>query len=319
MIALWMYPLAIATGNTYVLKPTEKAPSASILLTKYLHDLGLPDGVVNIVNGSKDTVNGILTHPDIKAISFVGSNKVGEYIHDVGSKHGKRVQANLGAKNHATVLLEDANRASTIKALAGAAFGAAGQRCMALSVVILVGDLEESKDWTRDIVEEAKKLKVGNGFVEGVDVGPLISNDAKARAETIIQQSIDEGATCMLDGRGVSVEGYEGGNFIGPTVINLSDQRYADPDKKITNPAYTEEIFAPVLTILTVPTLDDAISISNSNKYGNGTAIFTTSGGAARKYQYEIEAGQVGINVPIPVPLPFFSFTGNKSSIRGDV
>ena len=319
MIALWMYPLAIATGNTYVLKPTEKAPSASILLTKYLHDLGLPDGVVNIVNGSKDTVNGILTHPDIKAISFVGSNKVGEYIHDVGSKHGKRVQANLGAKNHATVLLEDANRASTIKALAGAAFGAAGQRCMALSVVILVGDLEESKDWTRDIVEEAKKLKVGNGFVEGVDVGPLISNDAKARAETIIQQSIDEGATCMLDGRGVSVEGYEGGNFLGPTVINLSDQQYADPDKKITNPAYTEEIFAPVLTILTVPTLDDAISISNSNKYGNGTAIFTTSGGAARKYQYEIEAGQVGINVPIPVPLPFFSFTGNKSSIRGDV
>ena len=171
MIALWMYPLAIATGNTYVLKPTEKAPSASLLLTKYLHDLGLPPGVVNIVNGSKDTVDGILTHPDVKAISFVGSNKAGEYIHDVGSRNGKRVQANLGAKNHATVLMNDADRASTIKALVGAAFGAAGQRCMALSVVILVGDLDESKGWVQEIVDEAKKLKVGNGFVEGVDVG----------------------------------------------------------------------------------------------------------------------------------------------------
>lgn len=319
MIALWMYPLAIATGNTFILKPTEKAPSASLLLTKYLHDLGLPPGVVNIVNGSKGTVDGILTHPDIKAISFVGSNKAGEYIHDVGSKNGKRVQANMGAKNHATVLMDDADRASTIKAIVGAAFGAAGQRCMALSVVILVGDLEESKGWAQELVEEAKALKVGNGFEDGVDVGPLISRDATERAEKIIHRSIDEGATCMLDGRGVKVEGFEDGNFLGPTVINLSDAQFNDPDKQITNPAYTEEIFAPVLTILAVPTLDDAISISNKNAYGNGTAIFTTSGGAARKYQYEIEAGQVGINVPLPVPLPFFSFTGNKASIRGDV
>ncbi|KAL7534896.1 hypothetical protein ACHAXR_008066 [Thalassiosira sp. AJA248-18] len=319
MIALWMYPLAIATGNTYVLKPTEKAPSASLLLIKHLHDLGLPSGVVNVVNGSKDTVDGILTHPDIKAISFVGSNKAGEYIHDVGSKNGKRVQANLGAKNHATVLMEDADRASTIKAIVGAAFGAAGQRCMALSVAVLVGDLEESRGWAQEIVEQAKSLKVGNGFVDGVDVGPLISKDATERAEKIIQQSIDEGATCMLDGRGVTVDGFEDGNFLGPTVINLCDRQYINVDEQITNPAYTEEVFAPVLTILVVPTLDDAISISNKNAYGNGTAIFTTSGGAARKYQYEIEAGQVGINVPIPVPLPFFSFTGNKNSIRGDV
>mmetsp|Transcript_42268 Transcript_42268/g.88738 ORF Transcript_42268/g.88738 Transcript_42268/m.88738 type:complete len:603 (-) Transcript_42268:2309-4117(-) len=319
MIALWMYPLAIATGNTYVLKPTEKAPSASLLLTKYLHDLGLPPGVVNVIHGSKSTVDGILTHPDIKAISFVGSNKAGEYIHDVGSQNGKRVQANLGAKNHATVMMVDADRGATIKAIVGAAFGAAGQRCMALSVVVLVGDLEEGQSWANEIVEEAKLLKVGNGFEEGVDVGPLISKDAKDRAETIIQQSIDEGAECMLDGRGVVVEGFEGGNFIGPTVINLSHQQHTDSNQPITNPAYTEEIFAPVLTILTVPTLDDAISISNANPYGNGTAIFTSSGGAARKYRYEIEAGQVGINVPIPVPLPFFSFTGNKASIRGDV
>jgi len=319
MIALWIFPLAIATGNTYVLKPTEKAPSAALLLTKYLHDLGLPPGVVNVVNGSKDTVNGIIKHPDIKAISFVGSNIAGEHIHDVGSKHGKRVQANLGAKNHATVLLNDADRSSTIKALVGAAFGAAGQRCMALSVVVLVGDLEDGKSWAQEICEEASRLKVGNGFDESTDVGPLISIDATERAESIIQQSIDEGATCMLDGRGVVVDGYEKGNFLGPTVINLSHEQYTNPNEDITNPAYTEEIFAPVLTVLTVPTLDDAITISNKNPYGNGTSIFTTSGGAARKYQYEIEAGQVGINVPIPVPLPFFSFTGNEASIRGDI
>ena len=166
-----MYPLAIATGNTYVLKPIKKAPSVSLLLTKYLHDLGLPPGVVNVVNGSNDTVDGILTHPDIKAISFVGSNKAGEYIHDIGSKNGKRVQANMGAKNHATVMMEDADRASTIKAIVGACFGAAGQRCMALSVVVLVGDLEESRGWAQELVAQAKLLKVGNGFVEGVDVG----------------------------------------------------------------------------------------------------------------------------------------------------
>ena len=351
-----MFPIAVATGNTYILKPTEKAPSASLLLVKYLHEIGLPPGVVNVVNGGKATVDAILTHPDIKAISFVGSNAAGEYIHDVGSKHGKRVQANLGAKNHATVMTKDADRASTIKALVGAAFGAAGQRCMALSVVIFVCDtLEEGNAWANEVVEEARKLKVGNGFEEGVDIGksqflssfvrdafgslrithtshhsstieifpirsgPLISKDATERAEKIIQQSIDDGASCMLDGRGITVKGYENGNFLGPTVLNLSAEQFTDPRAPITNPAYAEEIFAPVLTILAVPTLEDAILISNNNRYGNGTSIFTTSGGAARKYQYEIEAGQVGINVPIPVPLPFFSFTGNKSSIRGDV
>ena len=171
MIPLWMFPIAIAAGNTYVLKPTEKAPSASLLLAKYLQDVGLPPGVVNVVNGGRDVVDGILKHPDVKAISFVGSNSAGEYIHDVGSRHGKRVQANLGAKNHATVMMDDADRASTIKAIVGAAFGAAGQRCMALSVVILVGDLEESRGWANELVEQAKKLRVGNGFDEGVDIG----------------------------------------------------------------------------------------------------------------------------------------------------
>lgn len=319
MIPLWMFPIAIATGNTYVLKPTEKAPSASLLLAKYLHDLGLPPGVLNVVNGSKSTVDGILEHPDVKAVSFVGSNAAGEYIHDAGSRNGKRVQANLGAKNHATVIMDDAERDSAVRAIAGAAFGAAGQRCMALSVVVLVGGIEEGRGWVEDIVEESKGLRVGNGFADGVDVGPLISRDALRRAEDIIQRSVDGGASCPLDGRGATVEGYEGGNFLGPTVINLSEGGHADPNVPIVSPAYTEEVFAPVLTVLCVPTLDDAIAITNGNMYGNGASIFTTSGGAARKFQHEIEAGQVGVNVPIPVPLPFFSFTGNKASIRGDV
>jgi malonate-semialdehyde dehydrogenase (acetylating)/methylmalonate-semialdehyde dehydrogenase len=243
--------------------------------------------------------------------------------------------------------MEDCNRASTIKALVGAAFGAAGQRCMALSVVILVGDVETAKSWIEEMAQEAKKLKVGNGFVEGVDVGelslcfytmlmhameviielmtfivytgPMISKDAKSRAESIIQDSIDQGASCPLDGRGVIVDGFEQGNFLAPTIINLSQSFHMEPNEVITNPAYTEEIFGPVLTVMTCATLEDAIKITNRNKYGNGCAIFTSSGAAARKYQFEIEAGQVGINVPIPVPLPFFSFTGNKGSIRGDV
>jgi malonate-semialdehyde dehydrogenase (acetylating)/methylmalonate-semialdehyde dehydrogenase len=173
MIPLWMFPIAIATGNTYVLKPTEKAPSASMLLASYLNDLGLPPGVLNVINGGKQTVEGLLTHPDVRAISFVGSNSAGEYIHEVGSKNGKRVQANLGAKNHATVLMDDADRSSTIKAIVGAAFGAAGQRCMALSVVILVGNMSDTQGWVDEVVEEAKKLIVGNGFQVGVDVGEL--------------------------------------------------------------------------------------------------------------------------------------------------
>jgi len=289
MIPLWMFPIAIATGNTYVLKPTEKAPSASMLLASYLNDLGLPPGVLNVINGGKQTVEGLLTHPDVRAISFVGSNSAGEYIHEVGSKNGKRVQANLGAKNHATVLMDDADRSSTIKAIVGAAFGAAGQRCMALSVVILVGNMSDTQGWVDEVIEEAKKLIVGNGFQVGVDVGelnccqsgssscfnfsisltlnatntgPHISKETTERAVRIIQSSIDEGAVCRLDGRGVVVDGFEDGNDLGPTVIDLNR---VDPNEVITNPAYTEEIFAPVLTIMSVATLDDAIKITNNN------------------------------------------------------
>jgi len=261
---------------------------------------------LNIIHGGKESVDFICDDTDIRAVSFVGSNAVGAYIHARGTATGKRVQANLGAKNHATIL-PDADREETVKAIAGAAFGAAGQRCMALSAIILVGSAQE---WLPDIVEEAKKLRVGSGFHEGVDVGPLISPEAKDRAEQIIEEATNEGAILELDGRGTVVPGFENGNFLSPTILsNVSP----------FNTAYKEEIFAPVLVCLEADTLEDAISLTNANPFGNGCSIFTSSGASARKFQHEIDVGQVGINVPIPVPLPFFSFTGSRGSIRGDV
>ena len=306
MIPLWMFPVACTAGNTFVLKPSEKTPSASLFLAELAQKAGLPDGVLNIVHGSIDVVDQICAAPEIKAISFVGSNVAGEAIHAKGSAHGKRVQANLGAKNHA-VILPDASRKATINALAGAAFGAAGQRCMALSAVILVG---EAREWVGDLVEAAEKLKVGSGFEEGVDVGPLISPESKQRVESVIDQAVAQGGTLALDGRGAVVPGFENGNFVGPTILsNIT------PD----NIAYEAEIFGPVLVCLEADTLEEAMAIINKNPYGNGCAIFTSSGAAARKFQHEIDVGQVGINVPIPVPLPHFSFTGSRGSIRGDV
>ncbi|GMH67242.1 hypothetical protein TL16_g11898 [Triparma laevis f. inornata] len=306
MIPLWMFPVACAAGNTSVIKPSEKDPSAMMMLAALAQEAGLPDGVLNVIHGAHETVDFICDDEDIKSISFVGGNAAGEYIHARGTGNGKRVQANLGAKNHATIM-PDADRESVVKALAGAAFGAAGQRCMALSVVCFVG---QSKEWIADIVEEAKNYKVGSGFDADVQVGPLITPESKQRCEQIIQQSIDEGAECLIDGRGVTVPGFENGNFVGPTVLNVPNT---------SNIAYTEEIFGPVLTCINVDTLEDAIAITNSNPYGNGCSIFTTSGPAARLYQHKIDCGQVGINVPIPVPLPFFSFTGSRASIRGDL
>lgn len=254
----------------------------------------------------QDAVNFICDAPEVKAISFVGGNQAGEYIHARGSANGKRVQANLGAKNHA-VILPDCDKQQAIGALAGAAFGAAGQRCMALSVVIFVG---KTKEWVHDIVEKAKQFKVNGGLEPGTDVGPLITVEAKERAERLIQAGIDQGAECLLDGRGVKVEKYPNGNFVGPTVLN-----HVSTD----NLAYTEEIFGPVLCCTAVDTLEEAIELINANPYGNGTSIFTSSGAAARKFQHEVDVGQVGINVPIPVPLPMFSFTGSRASIRGDI
>lgn len=308
MIPLWMFPLAITAGNSFVLKPSEKTPGASMLLVDLATKAGLPEGVLSVVHGGKPTVDNLCRHPAIKAISFVGSNAAGEYIHEEGSRHGKRVQANLGAKNHA-VLLPDASRAATVKAIVGAAFGAAGQRCMALSTLVCVGKTQE---WIDDIVHDAKALTVGCGFDAGVDVGPLISPQSQEHVNHIIGQAVEEGANIPLDGsKNDKAEGYPNGNFIHPTVLsNVSTD----------NIAYREEIFGPVLTCVEpVDTLDDAIQLVNSNPYGNGVALFTSSGAAARKFTHEITSGQVGINVPIPVPLPMFSFTGNKASIRGDL
>lgn len=307
MIPLWMFPMATACGNTFVLKPSERDPGATLLLAQLAMEAGLPPGVLNVIHGSRDAVNFICDAPAIRAISFVGSNQAGEYIHARGSQNGKRVQANLGAKNHA-VIMPDADKESTLNALVGAAFGAAGQRCMALSVVLFVG---ETKNWIPEIVERAKRLVVAPGHFPDADIGPMISPAALQRAETIIADAAAAGATVDLDGRKPSVPaGYEKGNFMGPTIISNMDT---------SNPAYTEEIFGPVLSVLNVDTLDDAIAMINANPYGNGTAIFTTSGATARKFQHEVDVGQVGINVPIPVPLPMFAFTGSRASIRGDI
>lgn len=304
MIPLWSIPIAAVTGNTIVIKPSERDPGACMILAELAAEAGFPEGVVNIVHGSAKTVDFILDEPRIKAVSFVGSNKAGEYIYSRASANGKRVQANLGAKNHAAVL-PDCNKNHALNAIAGAAFGAAGQRCMALSTLVMIG---ETKDWVPEIAERAKALKMDGGFEEGADLGPVISPQSKKRIEDLIASAEEEGATILLDGRGQKPPKYPNGNWVGPTII-----ANVKPHMK----CYTEEIFGPVLVCLNVDTIDDAIDLINANEYGNGTAIFTRSGATAGKFQREIEAGQVGINVPIPVPLPMFSFTGNKKSVAG--
>lgn len=304
MIPLWSIPVATVTGNTLILKPSERDPGAAMILAELVREAGIPPGVVNIIHGSHRAVNFILDEPAIKAVSFVGGNKAGEYIFTRGSANGKRVQANLGAKNHAAVL-PDCNKNHFVNSVVGAAFGAAGQRCMALSTLVLVG---ETKEWLPEIVESAKALQVNGGFEKGADLGPVISPESKARIEELIASAEKEGAKIMLDGRGFKPEKYPDGNWVGPTLI--SD---VTPDMR----CYKEEIFGPVLVCLNVDTLDDAIDLINSNPYGNGTAVFTRSGPTAETFRRGIEAGQVGVNVPIPVPLPMFSFTGNKASIAG--
>lgn len=304
MIPLWCIPIATVTGNTLILKPSERDPGAAMILAELVQKAGFPEGVVNIVHGAHRTVNFILDEPAIKAISFVGGNKAGEYIFSRGSANGKRVQANLGAKNHAAVL-PDCNKNQFLNAVVGAAFGAAGQRCMALSTLVMVG---ETKEWLPELAERAKALNVNGGFEEGADLGPVISPQSKERIEALIASAEQEGATILLDGRGYKPAKYPNGNWIAPTIISN-----VTPQMK----CYTEEIFGPVLVCLNVDTLDDAIDLINSNEYGNGVAIFTRSGPTAETFRKRIEAGQVGINVPIPVPLPMFSFTGNKKSIAG--
>lgn len=306
MIPLWMFPLAVTAGNSMILKPSEKTPGAALLLAQIATECGLPPGVLQVVHGGKHMVDQICHHPDIKSISFVGSNQAGAYIHQQGTQAGKRVQANLGAKNHA-VVLPDSPRDATTTAIVGAAFGAAGQRCMALSTLVLVGKPETTQEWLDDIAQKASKLKVGPGMDPSSDIGPLITAESKDRVLRIVDQAIKQGATLQLDGRDTSLDK---GNFLGPTILsNITP----------SNVAYTEEIFGPVLVCLRVDSLDDAIKLINANPYGNGCALFTASGSAARYFTSQIDVGQVGINVPIPVPLPMFSFTGSRGSILGDL
>jgi malonate-semialdehyde dehydrogenase (acetylating)/methylmalonate-semialdehyde dehydrogenase len=306
MIPLWMFPMAIATGNTFVLKPSEQDPMVTMRLCELALEAGVPPGVLNVVHGGEAAVNAICDHPDIKAISFVGSTKVGTHVYNRASLNGKRVQCMMGAKNHA-IVMPDANKEQTLNAIAGAAFGAAGQRCMALSVVILVG---EARNWVNDLAAKAQTLKVNAGTEKGTDVGPLVSCAARDRVEGLIERGLADGAELVLDGRGVQVPGFEQGNFVGPTIFNG-----VKPGMSI----YDQEIFGPVLCLTGTDSLDEAIALINSNPNGNGTAVFTQSGAAARKFQEDIDVGQVGINVPIPVPVPMFSFTGSRASKLGDL
>ena len=306
MIPLWMFPMAIACGNTFVLKPSEQDPMVTVRLCELALQAGIPPGVLNVVHGAAEVVDALCDHPDIQAISFVGSTRVGTHVHQRASQHGKRVQCMMGAKNHA-VVLPDADKEHTLNALAGAAFGAAGQRCMAVSVVVLVG---ESQHWLPDLVGKAQLLQVNAGTEPFTDLGPLISCAALERVEGLIAQGVAEGATLELDGRKPSIHGYARGNFVGPTIFSG-----VRPGMAI----YEQEIFGPVLCVIAAPDLDAAMALVNANPHGNGTALFTQSGAAARKFQDEIDVGQVGINVPIPVPVPIFSFTGSRRSKLGDL
>jgi len=305
MIPLWMFPTGLITGNTYIMKPSERDPTACMALVELLKEAGAPDGVVNVIHGQHDCVNFICDHPDIRAISFVGGDAAGKHIYQRGSSNGKRVQCNMGAKNHG-VIMPDANKESTINSLVGAAFGAAGQRCMALTTAVVVG---EANDWLSDVADKASKLKVSAGHEPTSDIPPVISPQSKERINSLIQSAEEQGATLLLDGRNVVVEEYPNGNFVGPTIITNMN---TDMD------AYKTEIFGPVLCVISVDTLDEAIELINKNPYGNGTAIFTNNGATARKFTSEIDVGQVGVNVPIPVPLPMMSFTGSRGSFLGD-
>lgn len=306
MIPLWMYPLAIAAGNTFILKPSEQVPLTVMRLIELFVEAGAPRGVLQAVHGGKEQVDYLLNHPDTKAVSFVGSVPVGKYIYKTATENMKRTQCMAGAKNH-MVIMPDADKDRVLNGLVGASVGAAGQRCMAISVAVFVGD---SKNWIDELKEQLSVVKPGAWDDPGAGYGPLISKAAKERVLALIAKGKEEGATCLLDGSDCTVEGLPDGNWVGPTLFT---------DVTTNMAIYREEIFGPVLCCITVDTLAEAIELVNASPYGNGTSIFTASGAAARKYQREIEVGQVGINIPIPVPLPFFSFTGWKGSFMGDL
>jgi malonate-semialdehyde dehydrogenase (acetylating)/methylmalonate-semialdehyde dehydrogenase len=306
MVPMWMYPVAIACGNTFVLKPSERDPSVSNYIAGLWREAGLPDGVFNVVHGDKVAVDAILDHPDIAAVSFVGSTPIAKYIHQKASATGKRVQALGGAKNHA-IILPDADLEFAANHLSAAAFGSAGERCMAISAAVAVGG---AGDPLMDILaRKASEVVVGSGRDPKSEMGPVVTAAARDRIETLIGTGEEQGAKLLVDGRGLEVAGFEDGFFVGPTLI---DQVQTGMD------VYTEEIFGPVLSVVRSDSVDAAIDLINANPYGNGTAIFTSSGEAARKFQRGVNVGMIGINVPIPVPMAYYSFGGWKDSLFGD-
>ena len=305
MVPMWFFPLAIAAGNAVILKPSEKDPSASLLLAHMWKEAGLPDGVFNVVHGDKESVDALLTHADVKSISFVGSTPIARYVYETGTAHGKRVQALGGAKNH-MVVLPDANLDLAADAAVNAGFGSAGERCMAISALVAVEPVADAL--IAKIVDRMNSLVTGDGR-RSCDMGPLVTGEHRDKVASYVQAGVDAGATVVVDGREPTVDGEPGGFWLGPTLFD-----HVTPDMTI----YTDEIFGPVLAVLRVPTYDAALELVNSNPYGNGTAIFTNDGGAARRYQHDVEVGMVGINVPVPVPMAYYSFGGWKASLFGD-
>ncbi|MPZ63682.1 MAG: CoA-acylating methylmalonate-semialdehyde dehydrogenase [Propionibacteriales bacterium] len=306
MVPMWMHPVAIACGNTFVLKPSERDPSASTLVAELWREAGLPDGVFNVVHGDKEAVDALLDHPDVAAVSFVGSTPIAKYIHERATSTGKRVQALGGAKNHA-IVLPDADLDFASDHLVAAAFGSAGERCMAISAAVTVG---AAGDAVVDAVsEKAAKVKVGPGRDPASEMGPVVTPQARDRIVGLIGSGEEQGARITVDGRGFVVPGHEQGFFVGPTVV---DRVTAEMD------VYREEIFGPVLSVVRTETVDEAIRLVNANPYGNGTAIFTSSGEAARRFQRGVNVGMIGVNVPIPVPMAYYSFGGWKDSLFGD-
>ena len=304
MVPMWMYPIAIACGNTFILKPSEKDPTAAMYPAELFAEAGLPPGVLNVVNGDKEAVEALLTHPDVAAVSFVGSTPIARYVYTTGTQHGKRVAALGGAKNH-MIVLPDADMDLAADAAVSAAYGSAGERCMAISVLVTVGDAADAL--MPKVHERLEKVKVAPGMEEGAEMGPLVTAQHRDKVAGYIEKGVEEGATLVADGRGLATE--QDGFFLGPTLFD-----HVTPAMSI----YTDEIFGPVLSTVRVASYDDAMKLLEDNPYANGVAIFTNDGGAARKFQNEVEVGMVGVNVPIPVPMAYHSFGGWKDSLFGD-
>ena len=307
MVPMWMFPVAIACGNAFILKPSERDPSASIFMAELLDQAGLPKGIFNVVQGDKVAVDALLVHPDVKSLSFVGSTPIAKYIYETGARHGKRVQALGGAKNH-MVVMPDANLEQAVDALIGAAYGSAGERCMAISVAVLVGDVADRI--VPLLAKRATTLVIKNGMETDAEMGPLVTREALARVESYIASGVADGATLAADGRGHSVAGHEQGFFTGGTLFD-----HVTPQMKI----YREEIFGPVLSCVRVADFESALKLVNAHEFGNGVACFTSDGNVAREFARRVEIGMVGINVPIPVPMAWHGFGGWKSSMFGDM